>query len=132
MSFAIYKIVHFAGVITLFLGFGLMIASASGAKFSGNLQTRKSMILHGIGLALILLGGFGMAAKAKFVAGAQLGDQVASQGFPLWFWAKFAIWLVLGGLAAAIKRIPEKASLWISLIILFGIVAVILGVSQPF
>jgi hypothetical protein len=133
MSFAIYKIIHFAGVITLFLGFGLMIASSTGGKFSGSPQNRKAMMLHGIGLALILLGGFGMAAKAKFVAaGGQIGEPAMSQGFPLWFWTKFIVWLILGGLAAAIKRIPEKATLWTGLIIVLGLVAVFLGVSQPF
>ena len=111
-----------------------MIASSTGGKFSGSPQNRKAMMLHGIGLALILLGGFGMAAKARFISSAagELAEQTMSQGFPLWFWVKFVVWLILGGLAAAIKRIPEKATLWTGLIIVLGLVAVFLGVSQPF
>ncbi|MEI8026558.1 MAG: hypothetical protein WCI18_09430 [Pseudomonadota bacterium] len=135
MSFAFYKILHFIGIITLFLGFGLMLSSQLSEKVAGAVKNSKPMMVHGIGLVLILLGGFGMAAKAKFLGDAGIGEEgsvVAQSGFPNWFWAKFGIWVALGGAAAVIKRVPEKRNLWLLLVIILGTCAVYLGVAQPF
>jgi len=134
MSFAFYKILHFVGIITLFLGFGMMLAGQLSEKGTGASKSPKPMIVHGIGLLLILLGGFGMAAKAKFIgdAGVGEGSVVAESGFPNWFWAKLGIWVALGGAAAAIKRAPHKGTLWLLLVLTLGACAVYLGVAQPF
>ena len=55
-------------------------------------QPREQSIGHGIGLLLILLGGFGMQAKMKDVYQAVYGS-----GFPTWLIIKIVIWLALGG-----------------------------------
>ncbi len=134
MSFAFYKIIHFIGIITLFLGFGLMLTGQLSEKVAGSVKNLKPMMVHGLGLVLILLGGFGMAAKAKFISDSGVGEGsvVAQSGFPNWFWAKFGIWVALGGAGAVIKRVPEKRTLWLLLVILLGTCAVYLGVAQPF
>lgn len=134
MSFAFYKIIHFIGIITLFLGFGLMLASQFSDKIANSVKSPKPMIIHGIGLLLILLGGFGMAAKAQFLGDAGVADgSAASQGgFPGWFWAKFGVWVVFGALAALIKRLPGQSTLWLFVVIGLGTFAVYLGVAQPF
>jgi hypothetical protein len=133
MSFAFYKIIHFIGIITLFLGFGLMLAAQFSDKIANAVKSPKPMIVHGVGLLLILLGGFGMAAKAQFLGDAGVADGAAAQGgFPNWFWAKFGIWVLFGGLAAVIKRMPGKGTLWLVVVLSLGTIAVYLGVAQPF
>ncbi len=57
MNYETYRLIHFAGLFTLFFAFGSL--------FAGKASTKGAAIGHGIGLLLILLGGFGMQAKRK-------------------------------------------------------------------
>jgi hypothetical protein len=77
MSPIVYHILHLIGFMLLMLGFG--------ASIHGN-EKRIAMQLHGIGLLILLVAGFGLLAKL------QLGYTSG------WVIAKVVIWLVLGGL----------------------------------
>jgi formate hydrogenlyase subunit 3/multisubunit Na+/H+ antiporter MnhD subunit len=77
MSPVFYHILHLIGFMLLFLGFG--------ASIHGN-EKRIAMQLHGIGLVIMLVAGFGLLAK--------LGLGYTSG----WIIAKIVIWLILGGL----------------------------------
>ena len=111
----IYKFLHFAGIMMVFLGFGALIARSLLA--SDNAGVRKlGSITSGIGLLLVLVSGFGMQAK--------LGYEITSW----WILVKMAIWLAIGISTMVANRAPGAAKgLWWILLIL-GLVAAYLGV----
>ena len=78
---------------------------------------RLPAMIHGIGLLLILVSGFGMQAKLKL-------------GFPVWMISKLVILLALGGSIALIKRkaLPPVAIYF--LVIFLGSIAAYLGFSN--
>ena len=61
MDPGIYKIIHFVGLIVLFLGIGSLMTSDPKKPASFPLP----VMIHGIGLLLILVSGFGLEAKLK-------------------------------------------------------------------
>jgi hypothetical protein len=104
MSYEFYKLIHFLG---LFLTISALAGATHHVATGGTKQTnsfRKTVaITHGIGLVLVLASGFGTLAK------------LGIHGFPLWVILKLCLWLVLGGLIAAIYKMPKYARvLWIA------------------
>lgn len=99
----IYKFIHLLGLIVFLLGLGGAIAATR--------ETFKPYaILHGVGLFLMLLGGFGMQAKFQY--------DILSPGLV----TKLLIWLLLGGLLVVAKRqVLPKGALWGIIIVLAGI-----------
>lgn len=121
MSYQFYKIMHLLGLMTLFFGFGGLLIS----KYSGVLLSKKarimSMATHGLGLLLILVGGFGMAAKLGIMG-----------GMPNWMNAKIGIWVLL---AVAISLVKRKGQIgWPVAILLLGLgtTAAFIAVNKPF
>ncbi|HLV26235.1 MAG TPA: hypothetical protein VKZ41_07960 [Gemmatimonadales bacterium] len=86
-SHQLYNVVHVVGIalIVAVLG-GIALHAAAGANRADNPYRRLTMVLHGIGSFLILLGGFGMLARIGFQHGV---------GFPGWLWTKIGVWAVL-------------------------------------
>ncbi len=118
MSYETYKLIHFAGIFTLFFAFGSL--------FTGDKTTKGAAIGHGIGLLLILLGGFGMQAKMKDAYLAVYGS-----GFPTWMIVKIVIWLAFGASTVLAKRkIIKGLAAWI-LIIALGMASAYLGLKKP-
>jgi hypothetical protein len=78
-------------------------------------------ITHGIGLFLVLLGGFGMLAR--------LGIHWP---WPGWVLVKVVIWIILGALGAVAARKTTLAQpLWWMTIVLGGLAAYVAG-NKPF
>ena len=72
------------------------------------------MIFHGVGMLIVLVGGFGLLAKLK----------PGGSMFPHWAYIKLGIWLVLGGSVAVIARKQEWAKgLWFLIWLLAGAAA---------
>jgi hypothetical protein len=118
MNVEIYRLIHFAGIFTLFIAFGYFLAGPKNPK--------AASIGHGVGLLLILLGGFGMQAKLKAAYLASYGS-----GFPTWLIIKIVIWVALGGFIVLLKRkIIKGAAGWIAVIIL-GLASAYLALKQP-
>ncbi len=105
-----YKLLHILGVLAAFVSLGGLTFQAL-AGGTGDRGRKVVSITHGVALLIILVSGFGLLAKLKL-------------GFPLWFWLKVAIWLVVGGLVVAIRRLPRYATVfWFGLPILGGLAA---------
>ena len=115
MQYEHYKLLHMIGVISLFIGLGGMISYSNGSSpFKGLIAA-----FHGIGLVLILISGFGIAAKLHL-------------GFPTWMMVKLFIWIALGGMVALAKRgVLKGAALW-GVLLLLGAIAAFMGTVKPF
>ncbi len=95
ISYPVYKLIHFFGIITLVVA----LAAAGmhvlrGGTRADNPYRRLLGMAHGIGAFLVLLGGFGMLARLGVVHG----------GLPGWVYIKLAIWLLLGGAIVLVYR----------------------------
>lgn len=86
MPYATYKVLHLVGIVLLLVGLGAALTTAKGGA-----GRRIGLALHGLGLLLALVGGFGLEAKGKI-------------GFPLWLWAKIGAWVLLAILPVLVRR----------------------------
>ncbi|MCH7681115.1 hypothetical protein IID10_17410 [candidate division KSB1 bacterium] len=118
MSYDFYKILHLAAILMIFLSIGGMIALAQ-AKVAGAAANKMMSMLHGTGLLIALIAGFGIMAKIGL-------------DFDGWVIGKLIIWVVFGGLMVLIKRKPEMSTVWAGLSIALGILATYLAVIKPF
>ncbi|MGZ3743635.1 MAG: hypothetical protein ACXWRE_15570 [Pseudobdellovibrionaceae bacterium] len=121
MSYEFYKILHLLGLMLLFFGLsGALTLKMAGAAFTGSVKT-MAFLTHGIGLFLLLVGGFGLLAKLGFMG-----------NIPAWALAKLAIWVLFGGCISLAKR---KGQIGWPLMILFvalGTTAAWLAIAKPF
>ncbi len=106
-----YLAIHLLGVIFLFLGLGSALLPADSP------QRKIGLRLHGIGLVLLLFGGFGLIGKIK-------------SGFAWWFWVKLALWFGFGAMPLLSKRGLVSTTTAYCLTLLCGFIAIILGVTQ--
>ena len=121
MSYEAYKIIHLVAIVLLFSGLiGILAVKMSGGVLDGKV---KSLMFasHGIGLLVLLVSGFGLLARLNL-----------THAIPGWVFGKLAIWLILGGSLALVKRKGHIGwPLFISLIGIFA-VAAFLAVIKPF
>jgi hypothetical protein len=104
MSYQVYKLMHFLGVFLLLSALAGVAFSVMVSDYSKHPGRRLAAMLHGIGLLLILIGGFGMLARLGIVG-----------GLPGWIYAKLVLWLVLGASLFLVKRRPALAKLiWLA------------------
>jgi hypothetical protein len=120
MPYGVYKIIHLTGIIMTFLALGG--AALHGMNGGGENKSRKfASAMHGIGLTLALVGGFGLLARLNM-------------SFPWggWVFVKLGIWLVLGGIISVFLRKPEVSKpMWFVLVGLFA-VAAFMAQYKPF
>lgn len=111
MSYETYKLIHLAGVLMTFAGLGVAIGAVTKHKLAG--------ILHGVGMLLVLVAGFGMKAKLHL------------EGWPSWLLVKIAIWLAIGAVPLAVKRARSSANLILLATLALGLVAAWMAVLKP-
>jgi hypothetical protein len=114
ISLAAYKVLHILGVLFTFIALGgLLLASRTSGE---RVDDRKlAGMLHGIGLVIILITGFGALAR--------LGISNPAI-WPMWMWLKVVLWLALGASLVLIKRAPGlRTLLWILLPVLGALAA---------
>tara|TARA_B110001454_G_C12723310_1_gene436570 strand:+ start:55406 stop:55765 length:360 start_codon:yes stop_codon:yes gene_type:complete len=117
MPYEFYKVLHYTG---LFLTF----TSLSGYIFylvsnKSNEKKKLFSILHGLGLLLLLVSGFGLAARLGLVS--QL---------PVWVYIKIAIWLAVGASLAIIKRQVLGPMPMYLIVVGLGVLAAITAVTK--
>ena len=123
MSYEFYKLLHVLGILLLFVALGGVTLHAwNGGTREGNRGRKAAAMMHGLGLLLIILAGFGMIARRGYMEG----------GLPGWVWAKFLVWLVAGGIFYLPYRRPESAKQVFWLLPLLGVVAGYFAVFKPF
>lgn len=104
ISYAVYKMVHYVGIFLLVFGLGgVLISHLAGFSLKGKAKF-LGFLTHGLGMFLVLLGGFGMLARLGITS-----------GLPGWIYAKLGIWLLLG---LAISLAKRKPSYFLSVVII--------------
>lgn len=120
MSYEAYKIVHLVALVLLFSGLvGLLTIQMSAGALAGPAK-KLVFISHGIGWLLLLISGFGLAARLG------LGS-----GLPSWVYGKLVIWLILGGAIIVIKRRGQLGLPLYIAILIFLCLAALLAVTKP-
>jgi hypothetical protein len=123
MPYEAYKVLHVLGILFLFVALGGVALHAwNGGTKQTNQGRRAVSAMHGLGLFLILLAGFGMLARLGMVQG----------GLPGWVLAKLVLWLVIGGLFLMPYRRPGTAKPLFFLVPLLGALAAVLAIYKPF
>jgi len=100
ISYELYKVAHLVAVILLFMGLaGACFHAVNGGTRESNAGRRIISAMHGLGLLISLVAGFGLVARLDLMSG----------GMPLWVAGKLAIWLVAGMLLTLPRRKPQWA-----------------------
>jgi hypothetical protein len=121
VSYLVYKNIHLIGVFMILMAVGgLLLHCITGGRQEHSWR-RPVVVTHGVGLLLVLLGGFGMLARIGIF-----------WSWPGWVMGKIIIWVIFGGLVGVIFRKPVLArSLWWVAIALAGLAAYLAG-HKPF
>jgi len=134
ITYPVYKLVHYLGIFLVLVVSGGALARGLGVprgeeQVSGHSETplpdpwkRKLGWGHGLGLFLVLLGGFGMLARLNITEGMAL---------PGWIWAKLGIWTLIG-MAVALRRRPGAASLGLIALPVLAVLAGWVALYKPF
>lgn len=121
ISVAVYKNIHLIGVFMVLMALGGMLLHRINGGMQQHAWRKPVAITHGVGLLLVLLGGFGMLARLGIF-----------WPWPGWVTVKVIIWIVLGALVTLIFRKPTLAKpLWWMTIVLAGLAAYLAG-NKPF
>ena len=123
ISYEVYKIIHYVGFFALFVTLGAALARSPLLGGARDPWRRTLTAFHGVGLFLILLGGFGMLARLGVQHGAL---------FPGWIWVKLVLWVVAGVLISVAWRRARWAGATLVLLPLIGIVAGAVALLKPF
>jgi hypothetical protein len=127
ISYPVYKLVHYLGMFLLLMALSAGLARAAGApRDSDDGSTsdpwrRRLLAAHGLGLFLVLLGGFGMLARLEIT------HELALPG---WIWAKLGIWGALGA-AVAFRRSRRLAAAALALAPLLALLAGWVALYKP-
>ena len=123
-SYSFYKVVHIFGILLTWSALGaLVLHAANGGDKSTNKKRGLVAATHGIGMVIILVGGFGLLARI---------GQMHGSGFPVWIWIKLGIWVLTGALIMLPLRVPKLATpLWFLIPMLGGVAAYTAG-YKPF
>ncbi len=121
MAVIMTRILHFVGLIMVFLSLGGALVHAINGGGRDHAFRKQLAIMHGLGLVLMLVAGIGLTHSLGFGA-----------SWPGWVYAKVLVWLALGGITVPLVRKPELArSLWWAVLAL-GLLATVLAVAKPF
>ena len=122
MPYEFYKILHIVGLVAIWAALGgATLHAMNGGTRESNPARKLVAATHGIGLFLMLLGGFGMLARLGLTS-----------GFPGWVIGKIVLWLVVGGLLAVPLRVPSLAKpLWFAMPLFAGLGAW-MALAKPF
>jgi uncharacterized membrane protein SirB2 len=121
LSYTVYKVLHLLGImLTITALGGLALHAANGGTRAESRTRGLATAVHGTGLLLVLVAGFGMLAR--------LGASVSSG----WVLVKLVIWLVLGVAAVLPYRRPQAARLLFVAVPLLAALAGIVALTKPF
>ena len=114
-----YKNIHLFGMFFSMTSLGGIAIHAANGGTKVNSSTRMlTASVFGLGMLLVLAGGFGQAARLGILA----------NGFPGWMLAKMAIWVIVAVLSVLPYRFPSLAKPIYLLVPLLGGTAAYLAI----
>lgn len=120
MSHQFYLILHLIGVIVLFYALGgLSLHTVTGGTREFP-QRRWAMVIHGVGMMLVLIPGFGLLAKLGI-----------AWPWPFWVWGKLVAWLILGLITRVILKKTHWARVLFFVVLALGAWAILLVELKP-
>lgn len=96
LSYEIYKFIHLIGLALLAFCLGAFCLQMLSGRSRDFTHRKLLTIGHGVALTLMLVAGFGMMARLGIVG-----------TWPKWIVIKVAVFLILGGIIAIMRRKPE-------------------------
>ena len=127
-KYEMYKLIHLFGIFMTFVvlgGLGLHILN--GGNKESNPNRKLVAAIHGIGVFLILLGGFGTLAYVYKIA----GTSQKATGLELWVLLKLGIWLVLALGLMFFYRFPKVGTALFFGLPLLGLMAGYFAIKKP-
>lgn len=121
MPYEFYKVLHLVGIFMIMLGYGGLVVTRLRGLDKESPGRALSNMTHGIGMLLMLVAGFGLLAKAQI-----------NWPWPGWVWGKLAIWLLLGGLIAIVRRKQQAAKPMWWVVLALSAVAAYFAIYKPF
>lgn len=122
-SYQFYKLVHLIGLVILMAALGgIALAAPTHGDLSSVRARRLLSALHGLGIFLLLLGGFGLLARLGIVQGTS---------WPGWVWVKVVIWGILSVVVFLPYRFPGTARSLLFLLPLLGGLAAYMAIYKP-
>ncbi|CAN5862814.1 hypothetical protein BH23GEM3_BH23GEM3_21720 [soil metagenome] len=119
-----YRFIHFVGIFLVLVSLGGVALHAANQGTKQSSRTRKlTAITHGIGMFVVLLGGFGLLARLGIAHGTD---------WPGWVWTKLGIWVVLGVVVILPYRRPELARPLFLTVPLLAVLAAYMAIFKPF
>lgn len=123
MSYSASLLIHVTGIMLLFAAFGGMaFHAANGGTKATNPSRGLMAALHGVGLLLILGGGFMMFTLLGISHGGP---------WPTWVMIKMGIWVLLGAWTAFFGRSPKAAVPLLLAAILLGVLSGYMARFKP-
>ncbi len=119
ISYEIYKFLHLIGIFLLFGALGGAIFRTMPAAGAPDPTRKLLSAAHGTGLLLVLVAGFGMAARLGLTS-----------GLPLWVWLKVGVWLILGAWIALAVRRKMSGPMLLGGAVFFGTLAAALAIFK--
>ncbi len=118
MHFDDYRVLHIVGLAMLVMGTGATLFAAKDAK-----KQRLPMVLHGGGLLVLLVAGFGLMAKT---------GRSAPHDWSPWLIIKMVVWVAAALLPTLVRHgtVPRPLG-WIVALLLVASAAY-LGIVKPF
>ena len=122
MPYEFYKVLHFTGMFLLVMSVGGMGVHILNGGTRENFPSRKWLgMLHGMGLALILVAGFGLLARLY----------PGQFQIPVWVYPKLGVWLFMGASPALIYRFGAKIRIIWWIILASLVAAAMFAVYKP-
>lgn len=127
-KYEMYKLIHLFGIFMTFVvlgGLGLHVLNGGNKETNANRKVVAA--LHGTGVFLILLGGFGTLAYVYKIA----GSKQMSNGLELWVILKLGIWLFLALGLTFFYRLPKLGVFLFFGLPLLGLMAGYFAIKKP-
>jgi hypothetical protein len=120
MTYSFYKVLHLIGVFMIVMPLSAIAMHTALGGDRTHLWRRPAAIVHGLGMLVCIVAGFGALAKL------QLGET-----FPLWVTLKLGIWLILGGMIGLMYRFRSRGFLLWGVLLALASVASYLAIVKP-
>ena len=124
ISYEIYKTMHITGVLFMVAALGAYAMLRVAKLDDEQMKPLKKLLsmVHGVALLIIIVGGFGTAARMGML----------QAGLPTWIILKNVFWLILGASLLALSRAKNQGKLLFFTLPAVTAAAAAIAIYKPF